>query len=371
MIGFHGQTVLHDRLRALTVQLGDGKMLADMTGIPVVYDMRANDMVHGGQGAPLVPAYHQALAARVPFELSKGKPVVFVNIGGISNVTIISDNEDPIAFDTGPGNTLIDQWVSEKAGIAYDAGGSIASEGQMVANVGNTLSGETIFDLNPRNHSIAMILRLRILAISNFQTERGPWRELQPKRSSGPVPIRQKTIALGHLRRRPQEYDDHGRSHARRCQCQGKGHRRGRSGVQRQFDGGRSLGLSRRAGAGWVAADMADDNRLQRPHVRGRAGKACLAQALRLGFDQFAIQAAVEIVGAFSDDFVGHAGEEVVGTDHRLLRNGDTLLRLQLIHKALNVLGRCDLILIAMKDQAGRGARCEEREIIGVWLWRH
>lgn len=94
IIGFHGQTVLHRPQEQLTVQLGDGRLLADMTGIPVVYDMRANDMVHGGQGAPLVPVYHQALAARIPVGLCRGKPVVFVNIGGISNVTIVSGTAD-------------------------------------------------------------------------------------------------------------------------------------------------------------------------------------------------------------------------------------------------------------------------------------
>ncbi|TDQ17873.1 anhydro-N-acetylmuramic acid kinase [Phyllobacterium brassicacearum] len=149
IIGFHGQTVLHRPFEGLTVQLGDGATLAEMTGIPVVYDMRANDMVHSGQGAPLVPAYHQALAAHVPTKLSNGKPVVFVNIGGISNVTIITGKGDPIAFDTGPGNTLIDQWVSDKAGIAYDAGGSIASEGQAVADVVSRYLAKPFFDLNP------------------------------------------------------------------------------------------------------------------------------------------------------------------------------------------------------------------------------
>jgi anhydro-N-acetylmuramic acid kinase len=149
VIGFHGQTVLHRPLQALTVQLGDGKLLADRTGIPVVYDMRANDMVHGGQGAPLVPAYHQALAARVPPGLSKGKPVVFVNIGGISNVTIVSGDSDPVAFDTGPGNTLIDQWVSEKAGIAYDAGGTIASEGVVIGLAVTRYLAKPFFDLAP------------------------------------------------------------------------------------------------------------------------------------------------------------------------------------------------------------------------------
>src|SRR5690606_5560508 len=87
VIGFHGQTVLHRPDAGLTVQLGDGGLLARETGIDVVYDMRANDMAHGGQGAPLIPAYHAALAAGLSG--ATGKAVVFVNIGGISNITFI------------------------------------------------------------------------------------------------------------------------------------------------------------------------------------------------------------------------------------------------------------------------------------------
>jgi len=135
VIGFHGQTVLHRPDRGLTVQLGDGVALARETGTTVVYDMRANDMAHGGQGAPLVPAYHAAMAATLPRELSAGKPVAFVNIGGISNVTLIESGRDPVAFDTGPGNALIDQWVQARAGIGFDDGGSIASEGTVVGSV--------------------------------------------------------------------------------------------------------------------------------------------------------------------------------------------------------------------------------------------
>jgi anhydro-N-acetylmuramic acid kinase len=141
VIGFHGQTVLHRPERALTVQLGDGAALARDTRIPVVSDMRANDMVHGGQGAPLVPAYHAALAAGLPEVLTGGRPVAFVNIGGISNVTLIEPGRDPVAFDTGPGNALIDQWVQSHAGIDFDDGGAIASEGAVVqAVVGRYLS---------------------------------------------------------------------------------------------------------------------------------------------------------------------------------------------------------------------------------------
>ncbi len=125
VLGFHGQTVLHRPHEALTVQLGDGKLLAQAIGIDVVYDMRENDMVHGGQGAPLIPIYHQALSHGFKSET----PVVFVNIGGISNITYVG--EELIAFDTGPGNALIDQWVQANAGVPYDDGGSIAAKGSV------------------------------------------------------------------------------------------------------------------------------------------------------------------------------------------------------------------------------------------------
>ena len=91
--------------------------------------MRANDMLHGGQGAPLVPAYHAALARSLPAQFRDEYPIVFVNVGGISNITYVPAIGDPIAFDTGPGNTLIDQWVSREGGVPFDAGGVIASEG--------------------------------------------------------------------------------------------------------------------------------------------------------------------------------------------------------------------------------------------------
>ncbi len=144
VIGFHGQTVLHRPNDALTVQLGDGGLLADETGIDVVYDMRANDMVHGGQGAPLIPAYHAALAAGL--SSARGKAVVFVNIGGISNLTFVGQGgETIVAFDSGPGNTLIDQWVEAHAGIPYDQGGMIASEGQVDADLAARYLGHAFF----------------------------------------------------------------------------------------------------------------------------------------------------------------------------------------------------------------------------------
>lgn len=140
LIGFHGQTVLHRPDEALTIQLGDGASLANETGIDVVYDMRANDMVHGGQGAPLVPVYHQALSSN----LAPEGPVVFVNIGGISNITYVG--EELIAFDTGPGNGLIDQWVQANAGVPYDDGGMIAAEGSVNSDFAKTYLESSYFD---------------------------------------------------------------------------------------------------------------------------------------------------------------------------------------------------------------------------------
>ncbi len=124
VVGFHGHTVCHAPERRLTVQIGDGARLARLVGIPVVYDMRAADVLAGGEGAPLVPIYHQALA----FRLGK-MPAVFVNIGGVANVTYVGDHDELIAFDTGPGNALIDDWMAKHAATAFDADGETALNG--------------------------------------------------------------------------------------------------------------------------------------------------------------------------------------------------------------------------------------------------
>lgn len=125
LIGYHGQTVLHDAPRKLTVQLGNGELLAQRTGVDVVYDLRAADVAAGGQGAPLVPVYHRALAIAAP-EL----PVAFLNIGGVANVTWIGPGGRMLAFDTGPGNALLDDWVLVHTGAAHDANGALAARGQ-------------------------------------------------------------------------------------------------------------------------------------------------------------------------------------------------------------------------------------------------
>jgi anhydro-N-acetylmuramic acid kinase len=126
VIGFHGQTVLHRPEDGLTVQLGDGQRLADLTGIRVVYDFRANDIALGGQGAPLVPVYHQALA----FSSELTMPVAVINIGGVANVTWVGADGTLLAFDTGPGNALIDDWVQQTAGLTHDEDGALAASGR-------------------------------------------------------------------------------------------------------------------------------------------------------------------------------------------------------------------------------------------------
>lgn len=124
VVGFHGQTVLHRPETRLTVQLGDGALLARRLGRPVVYDMRAADVAAGGQGAPLACAYHRALAAEI-----SARPLAVLNLGGIANVTWIGHDGTLLAFDTGPASAMIDDWVQAKLGKPFDAGGVLAAAG--------------------------------------------------------------------------------------------------------------------------------------------------------------------------------------------------------------------------------------------------
>ena len=125
VIGYHGHTVLHRPEQQLTVQLGDGAMLARMTGRPVVNDLRAADMLAGGEGAPLVPVYHRMLAGRAP-----DRPVAFINIGGVANVTWVGRDGALLAFDCGPGNALMDDWALRHTGQPVDVDGALARSGK-------------------------------------------------------------------------------------------------------------------------------------------------------------------------------------------------------------------------------------------------
>ncbi len=125
VVGFHGQTVFHAPERRLTVQIGDGAALSEALGIPVVFDLRADDVAAGGQGAPLVPVYHRALAAAAALP----RPVAILNVGGVANLTLIGESGDLVAFDTGPGNALIDDLMGTRTGARMDEGGRTAAVG--------------------------------------------------------------------------------------------------------------------------------------------------------------------------------------------------------------------------------------------------
>lgn len=128
IIGFHGQTVFHDPANGGTRQLGDGALLANETAIPVVNDFRSADMAAGGEGAPMAPLYHAALAGTVAGGLKR--PLAVLNIGGVANVTWLGEADGDIrAFDCGPGNALIDDWTARAIRRAMDEGGRLARGG--------------------------------------------------------------------------------------------------------------------------------------------------------------------------------------------------------------------------------------------------
>ena len=144
IIGFHGQTVLHRPQAGVTVQLGDGAALARATGIAVVYDMRANDMRHGGQGAPLVPAYHAALARSLPPQYAGMFPMVVRQHRRHLQHHLCRRSRRSDRLRHRPGNALIDQWVAREGGVPFDADGAIASEGGVVTAGGRALSRQSV-----------------------------------------------------------------------------------------------------------------------------------------------------------------------------------------------------------------------------------
>ncbi len=138
LLGFHGQTVNHDPDRGRTFQLGDGAALAQATALQTVWDFRSLDMAQGGQGAPLAPFYHFALARRI----GATEPVAFLNLGGVGNVTWVDPSrpapDDPaalLAFDTGPASALIDDFMQKRRGLSYDKDGALAASGKVDRHV--------------------------------------------------------------------------------------------------------------------------------------------------------------------------------------------------------------------------------------------
>lgn len=143
VIGFHGQTIAHRPDRGWTWQIGDGAAMAQALGIPVISDFRSADVASGGQGAPLLPVYHRALAEGME------RPVAILNLGGVANVTWIGKDGDLIAFDTGPANGLIDDWMALHFGRPYDAGGMVAAGGHPDAAILTALLDHPFFGAPP------------------------------------------------------------------------------------------------------------------------------------------------------------------------------------------------------------------------------
>ena len=135
-IGFHGQTIFHNPEKKITKQLGEGNLLSQLVNKRVIYDFRQEDLKNNGQGAPLTPIFHHLLSQNINKKYKIEFPVCFINIGGISNITKISKKNEVLeenleAFDSGPGNCLIDEWIRKNSNKNFDLGGSIAKSGKI------------------------------------------------------------------------------------------------------------------------------------------------------------------------------------------------------------------------------------------------
>ena len=128
LIGFHGQTIFHNADEKISKQLGDANLLSSLLKKKVVYNFRKNDLINGGQGAPLAPIFHQLLINQNQIAL----PVCIINIGGIANITIISskDPNDLKSYDIGPGNCLLDEWIRKNSKGRFDKNGELAKIGK-------------------------------------------------------------------------------------------------------------------------------------------------------------------------------------------------------------------------------------------------
>jgi anhydro-N-acetylmuramic acid kinase len=142
-IGAHGQTVRHQPALGYTTQLNNPALLAERAGIDVVADFRSRDVAAGGQGAPLVPAFHQSVFSQ------PGQTTLVMNIGGISNLSVLPATGDVLGFDCGPGNALMDAWCLQQMGQRFDAGGQWAASGQLIPALLSSLLHETYFSMPP------------------------------------------------------------------------------------------------------------------------------------------------------------------------------------------------------------------------------
>ena len=135
-VGFHGQTIFHNPELKISKQLGDGRLMSQLVKKKVIYDFRQEDMLNKGQGAPLTPIFHNLLSKKINEKHQISFPICFLNIGGISNITKIIKNDENLeenleAFDAGPGNCMIDEWVRKNSKNNFDENGSVAKSGKI------------------------------------------------------------------------------------------------------------------------------------------------------------------------------------------------------------------------------------------------
>ncbi|MDC3201559.1 anhydro-N-acetylmuramic acid kinase [Candidatus Pelagibacter sp.] len=135
-VGFHGQTIFHSPELKISKQLGDGRLMSQLVKKKVIYDFRQEDMLNKGQGAPLTPIFHNLLSKKINEKHQISFPICFLNIGGISNITKIIKNDENLeenleAFDAGPGNCMIDEWVRKNSKNNFDENGSVAKSGKI------------------------------------------------------------------------------------------------------------------------------------------------------------------------------------------------------------------------------------------------
>ena len=142
-IGCHGQTVRHCPDRGFTVQLNNPALLAELAGCDVIADFRSRDVAAGGQGAPLVPAFHDGVFRK------QEEARVIVNIGGIANLTFLAPDKPAWGFDCGPGNCLMDTWIAKHQGSSHDENGAWANQGQVLPGLLRRLLGERYFQSAP------------------------------------------------------------------------------------------------------------------------------------------------------------------------------------------------------------------------------
>ena len=172
VLGFHGQTLAHDPAGRGTHQCGNGALLAQLLGLPTVWDFRTSDVTIGGQGAPLAPFYHFALAKHI----GATEPLAFLNLGGVGNITWIDPTapgpENPgalLAFDTGPANAPINDLMRDRLGATHDEGGKLAAQGEVDEDFVASVLKDAWFDQPPpksldRNDFAGLLDRLEMLS---------------------------------------------------------------------------------------------------------------------------------------------------------------------------------------------------------------